>query len=332
MQDSESISVDRVRNIMGNFSIDSVRNWLKRCGLPSTVNSRVELIAKVHGLILQGKLTEDGLNAAIVGIEEASAKRTFLYRIPIAPSSLARIDKQLADLNVPITESAVRAMHPTEKPKLVYVINNEGELRAKWIELHTRVIALRKTRGWKETPVPKTVLLTVNKETGLVQTVNKETGLVQLRCDKPEDEHIHAGPSGPTAESFYSAYLGVAENLIGLKFDPVDLQPGLEKVLKQEPRIVRTAYVVDDSEDGGHAKLSHKWKNKDVRDTENWQQKSKSEIVRTFEESPLHWLKDMSGQQLHRDVFSYVDASAGQIRFDADCYEEEISYVLAQLV
>lgn len=322
MQDSENISVDRVREIMGNFSVDSVRNWLKRCGLPSTAHSRAELITRVHDLILQEKLTEDGLNAAIVGIEEASAKRTFLYRIPIDASSLTRIDKQLADLNVPISGAAARAVHPVQKPKLVYAINNEDELRAKWTELHTRVVAVRKTRGWKETPVPKTVVL----------TVNKKTGLVQLRCDKPEDEHIHVGPSGPTAESFYNAYLAMAENLVGLKFEPVDLRLGLEKVLKQEPRIVRTAYVVDDSEDGGHAKLSQKRKNKDVRDTENWQQKSKSEIIRTFEESPLHWLKEMSGQQLHRDVFSYVDASAGQVRFDADCYEEEISYVLAQLV
>lgn len=124
----------------------------------------------------------------------------------------------------------------------------------------------------------------------------------------------------------------MAENLTGLGFEPVDLRPGLERVLKQDPRIVRTAYVVDDSEDGGHAKLSQKHKNKDVRDTDNWQQKRKSEIVRTYEESPLHWLKEMSMRQLHRDVFSYVDAPAGQIRFDADCYKEEIYYVLAQLV
>lgn len=183
MQDSENTSVDRVRTIMGNFSVDSVRNWLKRCELPSSANSRAELIAKVHGFIEQGKLTEDGLSAAIVGIEEASAKRTFLYRIPVDPGSLTRIDKQLADLKVPVSEFAVRATHPTQRPKLVYVINNPDELRAKWTELQTRVVAIRKMRKWEETPVPKVIVL----------IANKKTGVVQLRCDKPEDEHIHVG-------------------------------------------------------------------------------------------------------------------------------------------
>ena len=322
MQDPEIISVERVREIMGNFSIASVRNWLKRCELPSTANSRAELIAKIHGLILQHKLTEEGLSAAIVGIEEASAKRTFLFRIPVDRDALKRIDKQLSDVKAPISNSVIRATHPDLRPRLVYIINTEDELRAKWTELHTKVIAVRKTRKWEETPKPKIVVL----------TVNKKSGIVQLRCDKPEDEHVHLGPSGPTAEAFYSAYLKMAENLTGLRFEPIDLRPGLERVLKQEPRIVRTAYVVDDYEDGAHSRLSQKNKNKDVRDTDSWKRKAKSEVVSTSEESPLHWLKEMSGQQLHRDVFSNVDATAGQIRFDADCYEEEISYVLAQLV
>lgn len=63
-----------------------------------------------------------------------------------------------------------------------------------------------------------------------------------------------------------------------------------------------------------------------------WEYVVKSPTVRTFEEAPIRWLKEMTGDTLQREVFSFIDAAKGLVRFDADCYEEEIDYVLGQLV
>jgi hypothetical protein len=64
-------SLDHIKKVLGSYSIASIRNWLKRCELPSTANSREEIAEKVHGLIVKGSLTLAGLVAAMIGIEEA---------------------------------------------------------------------------------------------------------------------------------------------------------------------------------------------------------------------------------------------------------------------
>jgi len=143
-----------------------------------TATSRNELAERILGHLKNGKLTLEGFEAAMIGIEEASSKRTFLFRIPHGPADLARIDKQLSDLKVPLSHQRIRASNPVPVPKVVYAINTPEELRIKWTEQHKRVIAVRKTRSWDEKNIPKIIVL----------IVNKATGVVQLRCDSPEDE------------------------------------------------------------------------------------------------------------------------------------------------
>jgi hypothetical protein len=315
-------SLDHIKKVLGSYSIASIRNWLKRCELPSTANSREEIAEKVHGLIVKGSLTLAGLVAAMIGIEEASSKRTFLYSIPHSTKDLARIDKQLNDLKVVISKERVPSSDPRPTTKVVYVINGPDELRVKWNEMHKRVKAVRKTRTWSEINVSKVIVL----------IVNKKTGLVQLRCDNPEDEHRHLVNNEPTDDAYYEYFKEHAESLIGHSFEPVELRASLEKVLKTTPRIVKTSYTVDESDDGGYTKRAQRQKHKDVRDLADWQYIVKTNTGRTFEEAPVRWLKEMSDDKLKREVFSYVDAATGLVRFDADCYEEEIDYVLGHLV
>jgi hypothetical protein len=216
----------------------------------------------------------------------------------------------------------VPATEPKKTTKVVYVINENTELRVKWTELHTRVEAVRKTREWKEKPRPKIIVL----------IADKKTGLVQLRCDNPEDEHSHLDEDGPTDDAYYGYFKEHAENLLGHALESVDLRPGLEKVLKAVPRIVRTRHITDETAEGGVFKRTHKQKHKDVRDLAEWQYMMDSKAVRTMEAAPVYWLKEMAVGKLKRDVFSDIDCDAGLVRFDADCYEEEIEYVLGQLV
>src|SRR5229473_7513159 len=170
-----------IRQVIGKHSIASIRAWLKRVGLSHTMNSRDEMFSKVEQHLKSGKITLDGLVAAAIGIEEASSKRTFLYRISNSPDAIAKIDEQLTALNVTLSTDRVRSAHPTMTPKLVYAINDQALFRAKWIEQHTRIKADKKRQEFTESKEPKVI----------VAVVNKTTGEVQLRYDKPDDKHSH---------------------------------------------------------------------------------------------------------------------------------------------
>ena len=315
-------SIQQVRQILGQYSIAPIRNWLKRVELPHTMNSRDEMVEKVHKLLESGAITEDGLIEVSIGIEEASSKRTFLYRIPHTAKDLATIDQQIADLKLPLSTERTPSVAPTMTPKLVYLMNDSSSLRAKWNEQHIRITPDKRTQTFSNTNHPKTIVL----------VVNKKTGDVQLRYDKPDDKHMHTVDNEPSDDAYFKSYTEKAENMLGLPLEPIDLRPGLENVLKTEPRIVRTNYTIDDAEDGAHTKRTQKKTGKDIRDTGEWKRISKDTTIRTFEEAPLTWLPKMSNGMLQREMFSYVDAANGFVRFDADCDEGEIDYVLSKLV
>lgn len=321
--DKPTPSLQRVKQILGKYSIAPVRNWLKRQELTSTMNSRDAMVARVHGLVEKGDLTEDDLIEASIGIEEASSKRTFLYQIPNAKEDLAKLDRQLKELKIPISDQRTPSASPKSTSQLVYALNDSCSFRAKWNELHTRVRADKRHRRFEDSRVPKIIVL----------AVNKETGLAQLRYDKPDDVHMHTVEDEPSDQAYFDFYREKAENILGLPLEAVDFRSGLEKILKAEPRVIRTNYTVDDAEDGCRSKLTQKKTGKDIRDTENWKRNANDHtMIRTFEEAPLWWLPEMSKGQLKRELFCYVDATNGYVRFDANCYEDEIEYVLHQLV
>lgn len=313
----------QLKTLLTRYSVAHIRNWLKRCDLPSSAGTREELIKKLHEYLTGGQLTMDGLEAALLGIQEASNKRTFLYEIGTTPKDLERMEKQLADLKTVFAVKPILASYPTEATKFVYVTNSETELRAKWTELHTRVTPDKKTRLWNEEPVPKVVVL----------IVNKKSGIVQLRCDKPEDEHVHKEQGTSNKKAYFDFFAGASETLMGQSLKPIKLEGALEKIIRTDPRIVRVVYAVDDSDDGGRTHRAQKHKNKDVRDLKEWKQQiDRGDIVRTFEEAPLEWIKEQTDGKLQRDVTSHVYCEESMVRFDPECYEEELEYVLSHLV
>lgn len=317
-----TLSLQQVRQILGKHSIAPIRSWLKRCELPHTMNSREAMVTKVHELVAKSQITADGLIEAAIGIEEASSKRTFLYRIPHTAADLSKIDEQLKALEIPLSTERTPSVSPKSTSKLVYALNSASVLRAKWNELHIRIRADKRLREFIDTNEPKIIVL----------VLDKKTGVVQLRYDKPDDKHSHTIDNEPSDHAYFDYYREKAENLIGLPFEPIDFRAGLERILKTEPRIVRTNYTVDDAEDGSLTKRTQKKAGKDIRDTAEWKRIANDKMVRTFEEAPLRWIPEISGGQLKRELFSYVDAANGLVRFDADCYEDEIDYVLSKLV
>ena len=315
-------SRSKVSQILGKYSIASVRSWLRRKGLSATMNSREAMATKVHDLVEKEKLTEDDLIEGAIGIEEASAKRVYLYRIPTSASALKKINEQLNALSVPISSERTPSVSPKQTSKMQYAMNTSTMLRVKWNEQHIRLKADKKNQRYVPVNEPKIIVL----------IVDKTTGLVQLRYDKPDDKHLHEVNGEPKAQAYFDFYKEQTESLIGLPLTPIELRNGLEAILKKVPRVVSVVHAVDEDEEGIQSKRTHKKIGKDLRDTKAWNNMMQDKMVRTYEEAPLRWKPGMTNGKLKREVSSHVDAAHGLVRFDAHCSEEEIDYVLAQLV
>jgi hypothetical protein len=241
-------TLDQVKRILGNYAIAPVRNWLRRCELPHTMNSREEMAKRVQELLEGGDITEDALIEASISIEEASSKRVFIYKVGISPTELKAIDDQIAALGIPLSNERTPSTSPTATSKLIYAINTPTSFRAKWNEQHVRITADKRHKKFTETNQPKIIVL----------VLNKETGIAQLRLDKPDDRHSHVIDNEPSDQAYFDYYKEKAENTLGLPLEPIEFRNGLEKVLKAEPRIVRTNHTVDDAADGSYTKRTQK--------------------------------------------------------------------------
>ncbi len=310
--------------ILTRHSIASVRNWLRSKGLAYSAGTKADMRKRVEGLIEKGSISVEDVGDGAIDLEEASAKRTFLYSVSNELQNLAVIETQLATLKVPLSDERSLASSPTAKPKLVYAINSPTEFRAKWTELHTNLFADRRTEKFEHKPAPKVV----------VCILNKETGITQLRYDAPGNKHIHTIGEEPTDKAYYEHYKSQVEAMLGLPLTTIDLHTKLEAILRKVPRVVKTTHVVDETSEGGVNRRTQKQRHKDVRDLSDFPKTDApgDPVVRTFEEAPVHWLTEPSGEQLKREVYSYIYAAEGMVRFNAHCQESEIAYVLAQLV
>ena len=316
------ISKSKVAQILGKYSIASVRSWLRRKGLPATMNSRDAMTTKVHDLVEKEKLTEDDLIEGAIGIEEASAKRVYLYRVGVSAPDLQKIDDQLSALKIPLVTERTPSVSPKPTSKLQYAMNTPILFRAKWNEQHTRLKVDKKHQKFVPVNEPKIIVL----------IVDKKTGLVQIRYDKPDEKHLHEINGEPKAQAYFDFYKEQAETFLGLPLDPIELRGGLEAILKKTPAVVSVVHVIDEDEEGIQSRRTQKKLGKDLRDTKAWSNMMLDKTVRTYEEAPLRWKPAMTDGKLQRDVSCHVDAARGLVRFDAHCSEEEIDYVLAQLV
>lgn len=148
-------SKSKVAQILGKYSIASVRSWLRRKELSATMNSRDAMTTAVHGLVEKKKLTEDDLIEGAIGIEEASAKRVYLYRIETAASDVQKIDDQWVALKVPLVTERTPSVNPSPTSKMQYAVNTSAIFRAKWNEQHTRVKVDKKHQKFIPVKEPK---------------------------------------------------------------------------------------------------------------------------------------------------------------------------------
>jgi hypothetical protein len=313
----------QVEKILGRYSIASIRTWLKSQKLTSTASSRIDIAKRVHGLLENGKVDLETVIDGLIGIEESASKLVYVYQIDPTKANLERIDQQLLAIRTLLSPERSPASEVKTTPRLVYAINDAAGFRAKWAEKQARLVANHTTRTFNETPVTRVVVL----------ALDKKTGVVQLRYDKPLDVHTHKIDGHIRDQAYFSYYKEQAENMIGLPLEPRELRPGLQKVLLSEPPIVIPVVVEHLAEDGGTNKSGHRKKGGDPRKTKDWIEMHKPGAQpRTYESSPMRWIPEMSDDNLIRPVLCTVDGRTSTVRFDADCHEAEVNYVLAKLL
>jgi hypothetical protein len=310
--------------MLGKPSIASWKSWFRSNSIPATFTTRDNMIAKLADLFKEGKISEESLDAGKIAIEEAGNKLVYLYRTSVSHTSLGRITDNLEKFGVSLSSSPMLATSSSTNSSLVYAVENDGFLRFKWTEIQTRWISnLPSKPTYRPEKQPKIVLF----------ILDKKTGAIQMRYDKPERDHEHKENGRVSKEAYFMFYREKAEAICGSIFEPVELRPKLDQIVKTIPRIVEVMHNEELTEDGFTIKWSAMQRGKDIRDGKHYTASEKhGGTLKTQEKESVRWLPEASGGGLSRPVTTYVDGKAGYVRFDAYCHDQEVSYVLTHFV
>jgi hypothetical protein len=207
-------------------------------------------------------------------------------------------------------------------PKMIYAVNTPKEFRMKWGEIQTRATFDRKNLDIVKKSVP--VLF--------VFMLDKTTGLGQLRYDSPQMVHSHQVNGVVKQQAYFDFYREKCENMTGLSFEPVDIRDRLREILLKQPPVVVPVTIATIAEDDQTIVYGSR-SGGDPRSRKDFKADMKEDAQpRTFEKAPLRWQHATTNYKLYRDLWCHIDALEGTVRFDADCTEGEVDYVISQLV
>ncbi len=314
----------RVRDLIGSVSVASVSAWLKLNGFPHSAASRSAITNRVALLIERDRLSFDEFQAAVIGIEEAGAKKILFFEMiekPGTPFSTSEVRSRLTALKVVISPSRIFAPKKPKSSTLVYAMVTGAKVRVKWAEMHEApVVDLDSSRVVWE-PRRKVVVL----------TADFDTKKVEIRFDKPEKKHPHGtGKGAQPPHAYFSAYRVLTEELLGCDLLPSELRPALKDLIEVKPRAV--VVVNEDHTNPRRFRTRTTSRKGDVRDDEDWQaahQRGGSNWV--YDAHSFYWLPEMAGGKLGRLLFSHLDATTSALRVLADCTDEEVDYAIGQV-
>lgn len=75
----------RIKPTLDKVAVKGLRAWLKAIGLSSAAYTRPTITNLVADEIAEGRLAEEALEKALIGFEEASDMRIYLYRLDELP-------------------------------------------------------------------------------------------------------------------------------------------------------------------------------------------------------------------------------------------------------
>jgi len=319
---TKPVSLPQIQMLLGPFSSASVQMWLRMQKQTHSASTRGEIAKRVFDAIQKGSLTLRAVTDGLIGIEESRSKTVHLVRASEAKHIAQRIDKQLSDLGTKLSLSRTLATVHSPTPKMIYAVNTPNEFRMKWGEVQTRATFDRKNLDIVKKSVP--VLF--------VFVLNKTTGLGQLRYDSPQMVHSHQVNGVVKQQAFFDFYREKCENMTGLSFEPAVLRERLREILLKQPPVVVPVTIATIAEDDGTIVYGSR-SGADPRSRKDFKADMKEDAqLRTFEKSPLRWEHGATNYKLYRDLYCSIDASGGTVHFDAHCTEDEVEYVISQLV
>jgi len=77
--------IQRIKPILDNVAVEGLRAWLRSIEFIVPARSRVAVTELIAKKIAAGELTESALERALIGFEEASDMRIYLFRIEETP-------------------------------------------------------------------------------------------------------------------------------------------------------------------------------------------------------------------------------------------------------
>jgi hypothetical protein len=315
-------SLPEIQILLGPFSLSSVQMWLRMQKLTYSASTREEIAKRVHDAINRGNLTLQAVTDGLIGIEESRSKTVHLVLVKDTKHIAQKVDKQLSDLGIQPSPARILARVKSSTPKMVYAINTQKEFRMKWGEVQTRATFDRKKLEVAKKSIPVI----------FVFVLDKATGLAQLRYEPVEMAHSHTINDVPTKQAYLNFYREKCENMTGLSFEPVELRDRLREILLKQPPVVVPVTIATIAEDQQTLVYGSR-STADPRSLKDFKADMQADAQpRTFEKAPVRWQHAATNYKLYRDLWCHIDAQDATIRFDADCTEGEVDYVISQLV
>lgn len=315
----------RIQKVLNNVAVEGLRAWLRTIGFSVPRLTRAGITDLIVKQIADGQLTEAALESTLIGFEEASNMRIYLFRFDddanpsAAKNSLA---SRLKNLDIPVKDQRTFAGNRKSPMSPIYALATGNGVRIKWAEEQTRVrLNADATDVVKET-VPKRVVF----------IADYRARIAELRLNPPENSHSYGNAgSRNTAEAYYQAYTQKAADVLGCKIVPIELRPVIKNLVEQgEPRVARIQ--IDDHTTQKNYKSKTTGPRADVRDNPDWQlMYSKYGETWAWDAQSFYWLPKASSGFLKREVYTHINAEEGFVNVNADCSDEEVEYVVSQI-
>ena len=315
----------RIQPILDKVAVEGLRAWLKTIGFSVPRLTRAGITELVAKHISEGQLTEAALEATLIGFEEASNMRIYLFHFDDEADATAAKNTvllRLKQFGIPVTNERKFAGDRKNPMSPVYALIEGPFLRVKWAEEQTNVKFDPQTMEAKQQPVSKRVVL----------IADYKARTAELRLNPPENRHGHVDAGGRmTAEAYYGDYIKKSIDILGCKIVPMELRPVIKRLVKQnDPRAVRIQ--IDDHTNQGNYKNKTTGPRADVRDSADWQL-TYQEYGATWawDAQSFYWLPRASSGFLKREVYTHINADEGFVNVNADCSDGEVEYVISRI-
>lgn len=152
----------RIEPTLNNVAVEGLRAWLRTIGFSVPRLTRAGITDLIVKHIAEKKLEEAALESTLIGFEEASNMRIYLFRFDDdanVAAAKASLDSRLNNLGIPIRDERKFAGDRKAPMSPVYAITGGSLLRVKWAEEQTRVTLNTETMEPVKETKPKRVVL-----------------------------------------------------------------------------------------------------------------------------------------------------------------------------